>query len=125
MSDQVTSFCHCGAVELVLKMHNGFEELRRCNCSICSKKGSVVASIAIENLEITKGHDLLTEYSFCTHTAKHYFCSICGIYTHHRRRSKPHQYGINLSSINGVNIEDYLHVEYTEGKGFLMMKPGN
>ncbi|NBU89174.1 MAG: GFA family protein, partial [Betaproteobacteria bacterium] len=34
-------------------------------------------------------------YQFNTKIAKHYFCSNCGIYTHHQRRSFPDQYGYN------------------------------
>ena len=58
----------------------------------------------------------LSKYSFNTHTAKHYFCSKCGIYTHHQRRSDPCEYGVNISCIEGISIEDYLHVGYDDGK---------
>jgi len=26
--------CHCGAVQFEVELHNGFEKLRRCNCSV-------------------------------------------------------------------------------------------
>ncbi|MBT3426071.1 MAG: GFA family protein [Gammaproteobacteria bacterium] len=116
MNQNVIAACHCGAVELNLTMPNGLEKLRRCNCSICSRKGAVVASVKIENLEVTKGREVLTAYTFNTHTAKHYFCSVCGIYTHHRRRSDPTEFGINLSCVQGISIEDYLHIGYMDGK---------
>jgi hypothetical protein len=45
----------------------------------------------------------LTLYRFNTMTAKHHFCSICGIYTHHQRRSNPHQFGFNVACLPGVN----------------------
>ena len=54
-----------------------------------------------------KGESKLREYTFNTHTAKHYFCSICGIYTHHQRRSVPSEYGFNIACVEGVKIEDY------------------
>ena len=79
--------CHCGSVELKLTLPNGFENLRKCNSSICSRGNAVVASVSINNLKVVKGGTELREYTFNTHTAKHYFCSICGIYTHHQRRS--------------------------------------
>jgi hypothetical protein len=116
MSEVLVSSCHCGSVELYLTLPDGLEKLRRCNCSICSRKGAVVASVKIENLEITKGYAILTEYTFNTHSAKHYFCSICGIYTHHRRRSDPTEYGVNIACIEGLSIEDYLHIGYLDGK---------
>jgi hypothetical protein len=38
-------------------------------------------------LRVTKGQDKLSLYQWNTRTARHYFCSVCGIYTHHQRRS--------------------------------------
>ena len=68
---------------LVEKLAHGLEKIRRCNCSICSRKNAVVASVKIVNLVVVKGKEFLSEYTFNTYTAKHYFCSKCGIYTHH------------------------------------------
>jgi len=48
------------------------------------------------------GH-YLTLYQWNTFTAKHYFCRVCGIYTHHQRRSDPTQYGFNVACIEGVD----------------------
>src|SRR5690606_27550198 len=79
--------CHCGAVELELHLPDGVVDPRHCDCSICRRKGAVVASIALSGLKIVKGHDVLKVYQFNTQTAKHFFCSVCGIYTHHQRRS--------------------------------------
>ena len=42
-----------------------------------------------EDFKIVKGEDKLKLYQFHTKVAKHYFCSICGIYTHHNPRSNP------------------------------------
>lgn len=95
--------CHCGAVELELTLPNGFEELRRCDCSMCRRRGAIVASVTLDNLKIVKGVDKLSLYQFNTMTAKHYFCSVCGIYTHHQRRSNPHLYGFNVACVEGVN----------------------
>ena len=110
------SSCHCGSVQLILTMPKDLEKVRRCNCSICSRKNAVVASVKIENLEVVKGKEFLTKYTFNTHTAKHYFCSKCGIYTHHQRRSDPSEYGVNIACIEGVSIEDYLNINYDDGK---------
>lgn len=116
MAENLKSVCHCGAVELALKMPHGLEKLRRCNCSICSRKGAVVASVKIENLQVVKGENVLTLYTFNTHSAQHYFCSVCGIYTHHKRRSNPNEYGVNIACIEGVRIEDYINVPYQDGR---------
>ena len=95
--------CHCGAVVLLLSLPNGIEKPGRCDCSICRRKGAIVGSVALDCIEILKGEDVLKLYQFNTHTAKHYFCSQCGIYTHHQRRSNPAEYGYNLGCLEGVN----------------------
>lgn len=95
--------CHCGAVELELTLPEGLVDPHRCDCSICRRKGAVVATVALENLRIVKGAERLTLYRFNTHAAQHYFCSVCGIYTHHRRRSDPDQYGVNVGCLREVN----------------------
>lgn len=98
--------CHCGAVELELTLPNGIEKLRRCNCSICRRKGAIVASVKLANMRLVKGEEALKLYQFNTMTAKHFFCSVCGIYTHHQRRSDPSEYGFNIGCLEGVNPYD-------------------
>jgi hypothetical protein len=95
--------CHCGAVEFEVELHNGLEKLRRCNCSLCRRKGAVMASVAIDKLRVVKGEDKLSLYQWNTKQAKHFFCSVCGIYTHHQRRSTPTEFGFNVGCIEGVN----------------------
>ena len=95
--------CHCGAVELGLVLPNGLVDLRRCDCSMCSRRGAVVTSVSLDGMAIIKGADKLSLYQFNTFTAKHYFCRVCGIYTHHQRRSNPQQLGINVACIEGAN----------------------
>lgn len=95
--------CHCGAVEIALQMPGGLGNMRRCDCSYCARRGAIVASVLLDDLVIVKGADALTLYQFGTRTAKHWFCSTCGIYTHHQRRSNPLEYGVNVGALTGVN----------------------
>ncbi|OWY38067.1 aldehyde-activating protein [Xenophilus sp. AP218F] len=95
--------CHCGAVVLELTLPQGIENPRRCDCSICRRKGALVASVRLDGIRIVQGEDALRLYQFNTHTAKHYFCGVCGIYTHHQRRSHPEEYGYNVGCLEGVN----------------------
>ncbi|WP_428240724.1 GFA family protein [Gynuella sp.] len=62
-----------------------------------------MATTTEADIHITKGHEALKLYQFNTLTAKHYFCSICGIYTHHQRRSNPQEYGYNVGCLEGVD----------------------
>jgi hypothetical protein len=107
--------CHCGSVVLELTLPDGIVEPRRCDCSICRRKGAVVASVPLTGLRIVQGEESLSLYEFNTHTAKHYFCSRCGIYTHHQRRSNPNEYGYNVGCLEGVNPFDIPHVPVNDG----------
>ncbi|ABM26814.1 GFA family protein [Shewanella sp. W3-18-1] len=107
--------CHCGAVVLELSLPNGIENPRRCDCSICRRKGAIVGSVPLAGIKILKGGDALKLYEFNTKTAKHYFCSNCGIYTHHQRRSNPHEYGYNIGCLEGVNPFELENVPTNDG----------
>lgn len=95
--------CHCGAVQLELQLPDGIVDPRRCDCSICRRKGAVVASVPLAGLRVVRGAEHLKLYQFGTHVARHYFCGHCGIYTHHQRRSNPDQYGYNVGCLEGIN----------------------
>jgi hypothetical protein len=109
------SSCHCGSVVLELDLPDGIVDPRRCDCSLCRRKGAIVASVALSGIKIVKGQDVLKLYQFNTKTAKHYFCSNCGIYTHHQRRSNPEQYGYNVGCLEGVNPYDLGAVQTNDG----------
>lgn len=103
MTEIRTGKCHCGSVEFEVTLDNGLENVRRCNCSLCRRKGALMAGVPLSGLRVIKGENALTLYQWNTETAKHYFCKICGIYTHHQRRSDPTQFGFNIACIEGVD----------------------
>ncbi|MPW27558.1 GFA family protein [Agarivorans sp. B2Z047] len=107
--------CHCGSVVLELTLPNGIENPRRCDCSICRRKGAIVGSVDLSGIQILKGKEFLKLYQFNTNTANHYFCSNCGIYTHHQRRSNPNEYGFNIGCLEGVNPFDLGDVVTKDG----------
>jgi hypothetical protein len=107
--------CHCGAVRFRVRLADGFSSLRRCTCSFCRMRGAVVVSARLEDIEFLAGEDNLTLYQFNTRSAKHWFCKTCGIYTHHQRRSKPDEYGINVACLEGVSPFDFAEVPVVDG----------
>ncbi|MCU9850053.1 GFA family protein [Defluviimonas sp. WL0024] len=108
--------CHCGAVELEVTLApKGLATARRCDCSFCARRGAVAVTVPLDGLRVVKGEDNLTLYTWNTGTAKHYFCKTCGIYTHHRRRSNPNEYGLNAACLDGVNPRDLDPVAWTDG----------
>jgi hypothetical protein len=107
--------CHCGAVRFRVKLKDGFKTARRCNCSYCRMRGAVAVSAALADLTFQSGEEALTLYRFNTRVAEHYFCSTCGIHTHHRRRSNPNEYAINAACLKGVSPFDFDDVPVLDG----------
>lgn len=106
--------CHCGSVEAEINVSE-FDKILRCNCSICKRKSAIMSMVTNENFKIIKGENRLKIYQFHTKVAKHYFCSNCGIYTHHQRRSNPTQYGFNVACLEGVNPFELENVPVKDG----------
>jgi hypothetical protein len=107
--------CHCGAVELRVTLSDGLNTAQRCDCSFCRRRGAIVATAPLDGVTIVKGADKLTLYQWGTHTAKHYFCSICGTYTHHQRRLDPNEYGVNVGALEGVNPSELGEIIWADG----------
>lgn len=108
--------CHCGAVEFTVTLTEGFASARRCTCSICAMRGAVALTSTPEQLRITRGEDYLATYRFNTKTAEHHFCTVCGIYTHHKRRSNPHELGVNAACLEGVSPFDFHELPVFDGQ---------
>ena len=116
MENSALLTCHCSAVEIKLTLPNGIEHVQRCSCSMCSRKYAVFACVDLENLAVIKGKNKLQEYTFHTHTSKHWFCSICGIHTHHHARNTPTQYVVNLACLEGIKVENYADAPWFDGR---------
>lgn len=112
---EIEGRCHCGVVRFHVRLTDGLHTARRCNCSYCRMRGAVAVSAQVEDLQVTAGAEVLTLYQFNSHTARHYFCSRCGIYTHHQRRSNPAQYGVNAACLAGVSPFDFDEVPVSDG----------
>src|SRR6187551_3286330 len=107
--------CHCGTVRFTVKLTDGLRTARRCNCSYCRMRGAVVVSANLDGITIEQGEDALSVYQFNTGTAKHFFCSKCGIYTFHQRRSDPNTYGINVACLGLNPYHDFPDVAVVDG----------
>lgn len=107
--------CHCGTVRFSVKLLDGFNTIRRCTCSYCRMRGAVAVSARVADLVVHSGQEALSLYRFNTGVAEHYFCSKCGIYTHHRRRSDPSLYGVNVACLAGVSPFDFAEVPVVDG----------
>ena len=108
--------CHCGAVKFSVELPHGLSSARRCTCSICRMRGAVAVTAKVDGLTVTQGEDKLTTYRFNTKAAEHHFCSVCGIYTHHKRRSNPDEFGVNAACLPGVSPFDFHELVVNDGE---------
>ena len=78
-------------------------------------RGAVAVTSTPDRFHIVRGEDKLATYRFNTMSAEHHFCTVCGIYTHHRRRSNPDQLGVNAACLEGVSPFDFTEVAVLDG----------
>ena len=99
--------CHCGAVRFEVDapaLLTAFD----CNCSVCKMSGYLHLIVPRSRFRLLRGSDVLTEYRFNTGTARHLFCSRCGVKSFYVPRSNPDGYSVNVRCLQGSTVE---HVE--------------
>jgi hypothetical protein len=99
-----TGGCHCGAVRFEVLAPDAVEA-RECNCSICAKAGYLHLIVEQERFRVTQGNDQIATYKFNTGTAKHHFCSVCGVKSfYYVPRSKPDGYSVNVRCLDDGQV---------------------
>ena len=116
-----TGGCHCGRVRFEVSAPARIEVID-CNCSICSKTGYLHLVVRAENFKLVSGSDALTTYTFNTGTAKHLFCSTCGIKSFYVPRSHPDGFSVNARCIDPGTIEE-LTVRPVDGRNWEQQYP--
>ena len=106
---------HCGSIEAEINLEANPEKILRCNCSICKRKGAIMSMVKNDDFKITKGAEKLKLYQFHTKVAKHFFCTICGIYTHHNPRSNPSMTGFNIGCIEEIDSFNLKNILLNDG----------
>ena len=96
--------CHCGRVSFELEAR--IAVATECNCSICRKKGAVWHATDDAHLRIVSGQANLGLYQFGTMTAKHYFCTSCGIGIFSRPRIAPDRWVVNLRCVDDIDLSE-------------------
>lgn len=97
--------CHCGRVRFEA-LAPARMRVSECNCSMCSKAGYLHLVVRAEQFKLLSGEDVLTTYTFNTGTAKHRFCSVCGIKSFYVPRSHPDGFSINARCLDPGTVEE-------------------
>ena len=96
--------CHCGAIAFEVEAPARIVAAD-CNCSICRMSGFLHLIVPRSRFRLLQGADQLTEYKFNTGTARHLFCSRCGVKSFYVPRSNPDGYSVNVHCLNPGTIE--------------------
>ncbi|MEO8018239.1 MAG: GFA family protein [Pseudomonadota bacterium] len=91
--------CHCGRVRFEVDAPAELP-IDECNCSMCTRTAYLHLIVTADRFRITRGKDSLRTYTFNTGTAKHYFCSVCGIKPFYVPRSHPDGISVNARCID-------------------------
>jgi hypothetical protein len=116
-----TGGCHCGRVRFEV-MAPASLKVSECNCSICGKAGYLHLVVPADRFKLLTGSDNLTSYSFNTGTAKHLFCSTCGVKSFYVPRSHPDGFSINARCLDPGTVEA-LDITQTNGRDWEKVYP--
>ncbi len=78
-------------------------------------RGAVAVTSTPQGFHLLQGEEQLGTYRFNTRSAEHHFCTVCGIYTHHKRRSNPDQFGVNVACLEGLSPFDFREIVVFDG----------
>lgn len=110
-----TGSCHCGRIrfEVEGEVDSGME----CNCSMCSRRGSLLWFVPRERLRLlTPEHDAGT-YMFHEHVIRHRFCPACGIHTFGEGEAPggAKMAAVNLRTLEGFDLAS-VPVKHFDGR---------
>ena len=96
--------CHCGRVRFEVTAPPRIA-VAECNCSMCSKSGYLHLIVPKSRFRLVQGEQFLTTYTFNTGTARHLFCSVCGVKSFYVPRSHPDGYSVNARCLDEGTVE--------------------
>ena len=108
--------CHCGKIRFEV-MAPAHLEVGDCNCSMCARTGYLHLMVPKSRFKLLSGEDVLTTYQFNTHTAKHLFCSVCGIKSFYVPRSHPDGISVNARCLDEGTVQG-MTVKQIDGKNW-------
>lgn len=106
--------CHCGRVRFEVQAP-AVLSVTDCNCTICSKTGFLHLIVPKARFRLVQGADALREYQFNTGTARHLFCSVCGIKSFYVPRSHPDGYSVNARCLDEGTVKS-MEISQTNGR---------
>jgi hypothetical protein len=116
--------CHCGAIRFTFT-GEAITSGRRCDCSICIRKGTVMSSSYLRPSDVeVEGKEHLAVYKFGDKDVNHFFCRTCGISPFttvtsvppdYRGPARPGDYRVNLGCVHDLDVLS-LDIQVINGK---------
>ncbi len=107
--------CHCGTIKF--HVEGELTGVMACNCSICSRKASLMWFVPANSFELLTAREAMKTYRFNKHVIQHHFCPNCGI----------HPFGegidpkgnamvaVNVRCLEGIDLEA-IPVQHFDGR---------
>jgi hypothetical protein len=70
--------CHCG--KIAFEVEGEITSALACDCSICSRKGSLLWFVPRQQLRLLTPESDMATYTFNKHVIRHHFCPTCGMH---------------------------------------------
>jgi hypothetical protein len=99
--------CHCGAVRFHVDIDLAKPAIM-CNCSICSRSGTVLSFVPVSQFVLEQGEGNLTDYQFNKNVVHHLFCKTCGIKAFGRGIGPggAEMAAINVRCLDDINLDE-------------------
>ena len=90
-----------------------------CNCSICSRRGHLLAFFPASSVKLLTPEDALSTYTFNKERIRHQFCPVCGVGPFGRGKDREGRdtFAINVRCLEGID-PDALEIEKVDGRSF-------
>lgn len=109
--------CHCGRI--AFEVEGEIENVIECNCSICSKRGSLLFAVPRDQLRLTSQEADFATYTFHTGKIKHRFCPTCGCapFAEGMDKSGVHTAMVNVRCLENIDLST-LQVTPFDGRSY-------
>jgi hypothetical protein len=71
--------------------------------------------VSQELFTLLEGNEYLGLYKWNKNIAEHYFCKVCGVYTHHKRRRYPDQISVNFACLDDLDLPEEINIGLVDG----------
>lgn len=107
--------CHCGSVSF--EVEGELERATACNCSMCSRRGSLLWFVPRDRLNVLSDEKDIGTYTFNKHVIQHRFCPRCGIHVYGEGTGPQgnRMAAVNVRCLEGIDL-DALRVEHFDGR---------